>query len=68
MDTLQIKKIGDCYDVNSVNPLCLRIDYASGYIKEINEDKYLVFGITDENKELLKRYDDVFSGLIDKLK
>ena len=30
-----IKKIGDCYDVNSVNPLYLRIDNASGYIEEI---------------------------------
>ena len=28
-----IKKIGDCYDVNSVNPLYLRINNASGYIK-----------------------------------
>ena len=44
-----IKKIGDCYDVNSVNPLYLRIDNASGYIEEINEDKYLVFDIRDEN-------------------
>ena len=25
LDTLQLKKIGDCYDVNSVNPLYLRI-------------------------------------------
>ena len=63
-----IKKIGDCYDVNSVNPLYLRIDNASGYIEEINEDKYLVFDVRDENKELLKRYDDVFNGLIDKIK
>ena len=29
-----IKNIGDCYDVNSVNPLYLRIDNASGYIKK----------------------------------
>ena len=28
-----IKKISDCYDLNSVNPLYLRIDNASGYIK-----------------------------------
>ena len=61
-----IKKIGDCYDVNSVNPLYLRIDNTSGYIEEINEDKYLVFDVRDENEELLKRYDDVFNGLIDK--
>ena len=63
-----IKKIGRGYDVNSVNPLYLRIDNASGYIEEINEDKYLVFDVRDENKELLKRYDDVFNGLIDKIK
>ena len=49
-----IKKIGCGYDVNSVNPLYLRIDNASGYIKEINKDKYLIFNDTDENKELLK--------------
>ena len=46
----------------------MRIDNTSGYIEEINEDKYLVFGVRDENKELLKRYDDVFNGLIDKIK
>ena len=36
------KKIGYGYDINSVNPFYLRIDNANGYIKEINEDKYLV--------------------------
>ena len=54
-----IKKIGDCYDVNSVNHLYLRIDNASGYIEDDWTQKYLIFDSTDENKELLKRYDDV---------
>ena len=63
-----IKKIGYGYDINSVNPLYLRIDNANGYIEEINEDKYLVFDDTYENKELLKRYDDVFNGIMDKIK
>ena len=45
----------------------MRIDNASGYIEEINEDKYLVFDVTDENKKLLERYDDVFNGIIDKI-
>ena len=63
-----IKKIGDCYDVNSVNPLYLRIDNASGYIKEDWTHRYLIFDSTDKNKELLKRYDNVFNGLIDKIK
>ena len=66
MDT--IKKIGYGYDIDSVNPLYLCIDNANGYIEKINEDKYLVFDDTDENKELLKRYDDVFNGIIDKIK
>ena len=33
-----IKKIGRDYDVNSVNPLYLHIDNASGYTEEINGD------------------------------
>ena len=63
-----IKKIGSGYDINSVNPLYLLIDNASGYIEEINKDKYLVFDVTDENKELLKRYDDFFNGILSKIK
>ena len=46
----------------------MRINNASGYIKEVNKDKYLVFDDKDENKELLKIYDDVFTGIIDKIK
>ena len=45
----------------------LRITHASGYIEEINRDKYLVFDSTDENKELLKKCNDVFNGIIDKI-
>ena len=30
-------------------------------------DKYLVFGSTDENKDLLKKYNDVFNGIRDKI-
>ena len=68
LDTLQLKKIGYSYDINSVNPLYLRINNVNGYIEEINEYKYLVFDDTYENKELLKRYDDVFNGIMDKIK
>ena len=56
------------YDVNSVNPLYLRIYNASGYIEKINEDKYLIFDVRDENKKLLKRNDDVFNGIMSKIK
>ena len=39
-----------------------------GYIEEINGYKYLVFDDTYENKELFKRYDDVFNGIMGKIK
>ena len=51
-----------------LNTLYLNIDYASGYIKEKGVNKYLVFDSTDENKELLKKYNDVFNGIRDKIK
>ena len=63
-----IKEIGSGYDINSVNPFYLGIANASGYIEEVNEDKYLVFDVTDENKKLLERYDDVFNGIMGKIK
>ena len=63
-----IKKTGYGYDINSVNPLYLRIDNASGYIEEINRNKYLVFDVRQENKKLLKRYDDIFNGIISKIR
>ena len=63
-----IKEIGSGYDINSANPLYLRIDNGSGYIEEINEDKYLVFDVRDEDEKLLKRYDDVFSVIMSKIK
>ena len=44
------KKIDDCNNINSTNPLYLRIARANGYIEENNGDKYLVFDSVDENK------------------
>ena len=37
-------------------------------IQEKGENKYLVFDSTDENTELLKKYNDVFNGIRDKIK
>ena len=75
---ITIKKTGDCKNICSVNPLYLRITHASGYIErssteEINENKYLIFDSIelhsiDENKELLKKYNNVFNGIRDKIK
>ena len=52
---ITIKKIDNYESVYSVNPLYLQVNHASGYIEEKNENKYLVFNSTDENKELLKK-------------
>ena len=51
---ITIKKIDDCENIYSVNPLYLHINKASGYIEEKDVNKYLVFDSTNENKELLK--------------
>ena len=62
-----IKKIGYVYDINSVNPLYLTINNVNGYIEEKDSNKYLVFDSTDENKELLKKYSNVFNGIMSKV-
>ena len=46
----------------------LIISYANGYIKEKGVNKYLVIDSTDKNKELLKKCNDVFNGIKDKIK
>ena len=46
----------------------LRITHANGYIEEINENRYLIFDSRDENKELLKKCNDVFNEIIGKIK
>ena len=65
---IAIKKIDDCEKIYSVYPLYLLISHASGYIEEKGMDKYLIFHSTDENKELLKKYNGVFNGIKDKIK
>ena len=52
----------------SVNPLYLIIDKVGGYIEEKNGNKYLVFDSTelhstDENKEVLKKYSELWDGI-----
>ena len=59
----QRKKLYDCMNINSVNPLYLGITRVNGYIEEKDKDKNLVFHSTDENKELLNKYNDVLMEL-----
>ena len=62
------KKISDCMNINSVNPLYLGITCVNGYIEEKDINKYLVFDSTDENKELLKNYNNGFNGIRNKIR
>ena len=73
-----IRKIGDYWSNYTVNPLYLNIDHASGYIEcnsvechsieEKNGNKYLIFDSVDKNKEVLKKYADVWNGIKNKIK
>ena len=65
---IAIKKIDDCENINSVNPLYLLTDHISGYIGEENGNKYLIFDSTAENKEVSKKCNDVWNGIRDKIK
>ena len=51
-----------------MNPLYLRVDHVNGYIEEKEVNKYLVFDSTDENKESIKKCNDVFNGIKGKIK
>ena len=44
------------------------IDHANVYIEEKNGNKYLIFDSTDENKELMKKCNDVLNGINSKIK
>ena len=65
---ITIKKINDYESIYSVNPLYLHIKHASGYIEEKIGNKYLIFNSVDENRELLKKYADVWDGSKNKIK
>ena len=57
---ITIKKNDDYENIYCVNPLYLLVNHASGYIEEKNDS-------TDENKELLKKYLDAWSGIKNKI-
>ena len=50
MAYVTVKKIDNCKNINSINPLCLMIDEMTVHFEEKNENKYLV----------LEKYEEVF--------
>ena len=61
--SVTVKKIANCNNINSVNPLYLMINEMIGHFEEKNENKYLVLDDVDENKEVLKKYEEVWEGV-----
>ena len=49
--------------INSVNLLYLNINEVDGYFEERNENKYLTLVFTDKNKEVLRRYTELWDGI-----
>ena len=50
---ITVRKIGDCENISSVNPLYLMIRSATGYFKEKYVEKYLILDSTEKNDEVL---------------
>ena len=66
---IKVKKIGDCENIHSLNPLYLLVNHAKGYIGEKNRSKYLIFDDSvNENKALLENYADVWDGIKNEIK
>ena len=63
-----VKKIANCNNINSVNPLYLMINEMIGHFEEKNENKYLVLDDIDKNKEVLKKYGEVWEGIKKEIK
>ena len=51
--------------INSGNPLYFIINKVSGYFKEIIRNKYLMLVPTNESKEIIKKYQELWSKIKD---
>ena len=58
-----VKKIPNCNNINSVNPLYLMVNEMIGHFEERNENKYLVLDDVDEKKEVSKKYEEVWESI-----
>ena len=58
-----VQKIANCNNINSVNPLYLMADKMIVHFEEKSGNKYLVLDDVDENKEVSKKYEEVWEGV-----
>ena len=49
----------------SINPLYLIINNVMGFFEEINKNKYVTLIPTNESKEIIKKYEELWSKIID---
>ena len=61
-----VKKIANCNNINSVNPLYLMIDKMIGHFEEKNGNKYLVLDDVNENKEVSQKKTKKFGQVLKK--
>ena len=66
--TLLYKKLMINKNIYGVNPLHLIISKVDGFMEEKNENKYLAFDSTDENKEVLRKYREIWDGIKNEIK
>ena len=58
-----VKKITNCNNINSVNPLYLMIKEMTDHFEEKIKNKYLVLDDMDENKKVWKKCKEVWEGV-----
>ena len=63
-----MKKIDDYENIYSANPLSLIIGERNGHVEEKIGSKYLVFDSTHENKEVLKKYAELWDEIKNEIK
>ena len=51
--------------INSVNPLCIIFNKVNGYFEDINESKYLTLVPTNERKDKIQRYEELWNKIRD---
>ena len=58
----------DHVNIDGENSLYLIFNNVDGYLEESNGDKYLGFASTDKNKEVLKKYTEIWNEIKDIIK
>ena len=63
IEYITIKKIDHYEKIYSANSLYLITGEVDGFIEEKNGSQYLVFDSTDENKEVFKKYTELWNEI-----